>query len=46
LTLTLDQLTLNLLGLNVDLSKVNLSVTGKPNGGILASLSASSRTRR
>jgi hypothetical protein len=38
LALTLDQLTLNLLGLNVDLSKVELKVTGKPNGGVLGSL--------
>ena len=38
LKLTLDQLTLTLLGLNVDLSKVDLTVTGKPNGGVLGSL--------
>jgi hypothetical protein len=38
LSLTLDQLTLNLLGLNVDLSKVELKVTGQPNGGVLGSL--------
>jgi hypothetical protein len=38
LTLTLDQLKLTLLGLNVDLSKVELKVTGKPNGGVLGSL--------
>jgi hypothetical protein len=38
LSLTLDQLTLNLLGLNVDLSKVELRVTGKANGGVLGSL--------
>jgi hypothetical protein len=38
LSLTLEQLTLNLLGLNVDLSKVELRVTGKANGGILGSL--------
>jgi hypothetical protein len=38
LALTLDQLSLTLLGLNVDLSKVALTVTGKPNGGVLGSL--------
>ncbi len=38
LTLTLDQLKLTLLGLNVDLSKVDLRVTGKRNGGVLGSL--------
>jgi len=38
LTLVLDELTLNLLGLNVHLDKVNLQITGKPNGGVLGSL--------
>src|SRR4051794_6236131 len=38
LKLTLDQLTLSLLGLNVNLSKVELSVTGRPGGGVLGSL--------
>jgi hypothetical protein len=38
LTLTLDELKLSLLGLNVDLSKVDLRVTGERRGGILGSL--------
>ena len=38
LSLVLDQLKLNLLGLNVNLDKVNLQVTGKRNGGVLGSL--------
>jgi hypothetical protein len=38
LTLTLDKLHLTLLGLNVDLSKVNLTVTGQRRGGVLGSL--------
>jgi hypothetical protein len=38
LTLTLDELKLSLLGLNVDLSKVDLRVTGQRSGGILGSL--------
>jgi hypothetical protein len=38
LTLTLDKLHLTLLGLNVDLSKVNLTVTGERRGGVLGSL--------
>lgn len=35
LTLQLDQLALNLLGLHVDLSKVVLTITADPNGGVL-----------
>jgi hypothetical protein len=38
LTLTLETLELNLLGLNVHLEKVVLSVTGQRNGGVLGSL--------
>lgn len=38
LTLTLNKLHLTLLGLNVDLSKVNLTVTGQRHGGVLGSL--------
>jgi hypothetical protein len=38
LTLTLDKLQLTLLGLNVNLSKVNLTVTGQAHGGVLGSL--------
>jgi hypothetical protein len=38
LTLTLDKLQLTLLGLNVNLSKVNLTVTGHSHGGVLGSL--------
>ena len=38
LTLTLDELKLSLLGLNVDLSKVDLRVTGQRGGGVLGSL--------
>jgi hypothetical protein len=38
LTLTLDKLQLTLLGLNVNLSKVNLTVTGSAHGGVLGSL--------
>lgn len=38
LTLTLDKLQLTLLGLNVNLSKVNLTVTGRARGGVLGSL--------
>lgn len=38
LTLTLDQLDLTLLGLNVHLDKVDLRVTGKRRGGVLGSL--------
>jgi hypothetical protein len=38
LTLTLEKLHLTLLGLNVDLSKVNLTVTGQRRGGVLGSL--------
>jgi hypothetical protein len=38
LTLTLDQLDLTLLGLNVHLDKVDLRVTGQRNGGVLGSL--------
>lgn len=38
LTLTLDKLHLTLLGVNVDLSKVNLTVTGQRHGGVLGSL--------
>ena len=38
LTLTLDKLHLTLLGLNVDLTKVNLTVTGQARGGVLGSL--------
>lgn len=38
LTLTLDKLHLTLLGLNVDLTKVNLTVTGQAHGGVLGSL--------
>lgn len=38
LDLQLDELTLNLLGLNVHLDKVVLSVTGKAHGGVLGSL--------
>ena len=38
LTLTLDKLHLTLLGLNVDLTKVNLTVTGRKHSGALGSL--------
>jgi hypothetical protein len=38
LTLTLETLELDLLGLNVHLEKVVLSVTGQPHGGVLGSL--------
>jgi hypothetical protein len=38
LTLTLDKLQLTLLGLNVNLSKVDLTVTGRAHGGVLGSL--------
>ncbi|HZT92960.1 MAG TPA: hypothetical protein VE985_00590 [Gaiellaceae bacterium] len=38
LSLQLDQLSLTLLGLNVDLGKVILSIKGEPNGGALGSL--------
>ena len=38
LTLNLDTLDLTLLGLNVHLDKVNLSLTGKRSGGVLGSL--------
>ncbi len=38
LTLNLDTLDLTLLGLNVHLDKVNLSLTGKRRGGVLGSL--------
>lgn len=38
LTLTLDKLQLTLLGLNVNLTKVNLTVTGRAHGGVLGSL--------
>jgi hypothetical protein len=38
LSLTLNQLNLTLLGLNVHLDKVVLNVTGKRNGGVLGSL--------
>jgi hypothetical protein len=38
LTLELDQLSLDLLGLHVDLSKVILTVTANPNGGTLGKL--------
>jgi hypothetical protein len=38
LTLTLDKLQLTLLGLNVNLTKVNLTVTGQAHGGVLGSL--------
>ncbi len=38
LTLNLEELNLNLLGLNVHLEKVVLNVTGRPNGGVLGSL--------
>jgi hypothetical protein len=38
LTLTLDELSLSLLGLNVNLSKVDLRVTGQRGGGVLGSL--------
>jgi hypothetical protein len=38
LTLELDQLSLDLLGLHVDLSKVILTVTADPNGGTLGKL--------
>jgi hypothetical protein len=38
LALVLDQLKLNLLGLNVSLDKVNLQITGKRRGGVLGSL--------
>jgi hypothetical protein len=38
LSLTLEKLELNLLGLNVDLEKVVLNVTGQPHGGVLGSL--------
>src|SRR4051794_7792490 len=38
LTLTLDKLQLTLLGLNVNLAKVNLTVTGQAHGGVLGSL--------
>ncbi|MHB8531103.1 MAG: hypothetical protein ACYDC2_00115 [Solirubrobacteraceae bacterium] len=38
LTLDLEELNLNLLGLNVHLEKVVLNVTGQPHGGVLGSL--------
>jgi hypothetical protein len=38
LTLTLDKLQLTLLGLNVNLTKVNLTVTGRSRGGVLGAL--------
>src|SRR3954464_2295788 len=38
LGLVLDQLKLDLLGLNVKLDKVNLQITGKRRGGVLGSL--------
>jgi hypothetical protein len=38
LTLNLEKLELNLLGLNVHLEKVVLAVTGQPHGGVLGSL--------
>ena len=38
LTLQLDQLALDLLGLHVDLSKVVLTITANPNGGVLGRL--------
>jgi hypothetical protein len=38
LTLTLETLELKLLGLDVDLEKVVLTVTGEPHGGVLGSL--------
>jgi hypothetical protein len=38
LTLTLEKLELDLLGLNVNLEKVVLNVTGQPHGGVLGSL--------
>jgi hypothetical protein len=38
LTLHLEELNLNLLGLNVHLEKVVLNVTGQPHGGVLGSL--------
>src|SRR5438067_7303739 len=38
LQLVLNKLHLSLLGLNVDLSKVNLRITGAPHGGPLGSL--------
>jgi hypothetical protein len=38
LGLVLDQLKLNLLGLNVNLDKVNLQITGRRSGGVLGSL--------
>jgi hypothetical protein len=38
LTLTLNKLQLTLLGLNVNLTKVNLTVTGQARGGVLGSL--------
>jgi hypothetical protein len=38
LGLVLDQLKLNLLGLNVKLDKVNLQITGNKRGGVLGSL--------
>ena len=38
LTLELDQVSLDLLGLHVDLSKVVLTITADPNGGILGKL--------
>jgi hypothetical protein len=38
LTLEIDQVSLDLLGLHVDLSKVILTVTADPNGGILGKL--------
>ncbi len=38
LTLQLDQLALDLLGLHVDLSKVILTITANPDGGILGKL--------
>ncbi len=38
LTLNLEELNLNLLGLNVHLEKVVLNVTGQPHGGVLGSL--------
>jgi hypothetical protein len=46
LTLQLDQLSLNLLGLHVDLSKVVLTITADSEGGILGRLLCSLSNRR
>jgi hypothetical protein len=46
LNLTLDKLSLNLLGLHIELDKVVLNITANSNGGILGSLFCSIANRR